>query len=443
MRKFISWFRQGGWAKTRWRLALIPLLLGSAALGWRSFADMQRADATNAQLALARQALLDQALRNGNGDTNATGAKLRAASLGKANAPIDKAGEAGNINSTDPRAQLALWNKRLQRAQEVLDNYRAKTIYPHESRPIADHADQAYPNQPIVEEKKLYRPGDDVKDLVRLRTSQERIYVAGAESVVFTIAALDQDGNALPLTITQALAFDPPRGNQPSKRSRVAVGFNDGGVNGDASAGDGVLSTRFQPSTQGFDNYTGAVRLELFLKVGEQTGFTFFDMYFSPDPPAVWTSAIREAIESGSLNLYLQTNVRSAGRYVAAGRIDDANGQPFAYAVFNDELGTGAREIKLTVFGKLIHDKQPVFPLRLRDVDAFLLNQDADPDRVLMPRKPGLVYTTKKYAVNNFSASEWQSEERERYLQELANDVAIARARVEALNRTLHPPGKG
>jgi hypothetical protein len=438
MQKFINWFRQGG----RWRLALIPLLLGSAALGWRTFADLRMENA-GAQSARAQDASREQARNGSGGGANAPVAQLRAASLNTPGAPIDKAGEAGSINNADPRAQLALWNKRLQRAQELLENYRAKTIYPHESRPIADHADQAYPNQPIVEEKKLYRPGDEVKDLVRLRTSQERIYVAGAESVVFTIAALDQDGNALPLTITQALAFDPPRGNQPSKRPRVAVGFNDGGVNGDSSAGDGVLSTRFQPSTQGFDNYTGAVRLELYLKVGEQTGFTFFDMYFSPDPPAVWTSAVREAVESGSLNLYLQTNVRSAGRYVAAGRIDDANGQPFAFAVFNDELDTGKREIKLTVFGKLIHDKQPVFPLRLRDVDAFLLLPDNDPDRVLMPRIAGLAHTTKKYTVGNFSAAEWQSEERARYLQELANDVAIARARVEALNRATNPPGKG
>jgi hypothetical protein len=72
-----------------------------------------------------------------------------------------------------------------------------------------------------------------------------------------------------------------------------------------------------------------------------------------------------------------------------------------------------------------------------------LLLPDADPDRVLMPRIPGLAYTTKKYVVGNFSEAEWQSEERERYLRELANDVAAARARVEALNRTLNPPGKG
>jgi hypothetical protein len=437
LQRVVAFLKQRG----RWRFALIPLLLGSVALGWWSVNDHHHGSSTGAQLAGIRDALTGRA---SNGATHAGAAgNLRPASLAPGNAPIDKSGEAASINSNDPRAQLALWNKRLQRSQEVLDNYRAKTVYPHESRPIAEHADQAYPNQPIVEEKKLYRPGDDVKDQVRLRTSQERIYVAGAESVLFTIAAFDTDGNTLPLTIAQSAAFDPPRGNQPSKRARVGVAFNDSGTNGDAAAGDGVLSTRFQPATQGFDNYTGAIRLELSLKVGDQPGFTFFDMYFSPDPPAVWTSAIREAVESGSLNLYLQTNVRIAGRYVAAGRIDDANGQPFAFAVFNDELGTGKREIKLTVFGKLIHDRQPAFPLRLRDVDAFLLLPDADPDRVLMPRIPGLAYTTKKYVVGNFSEAEWQSEERERYLRELANDVAAARARIEALNRTLNPPGKG
>jgi hypothetical protein len=427
LQRLVSWFRGRG----RWRLALIPLLLGASALGYWSIADRFDSDRASATSNTARDGQRD-GKRDGSA-SKATDTKLSAASFNganNANVPIDKSGDA---NNTDPRTHLALWTKRLARSQEVLDNYRAKTIYPHESRPFEDHADQMYPNRPIVEEKKLYRPGDEVKDLVQLRTSQERIYVAGAESVVFTIGAFDEQGNSVPLKITQAAAFDPPQGNKPSKRNRINVAFNDVGGNGDAIAGDSTLSTRFQPSTQGFENYTGAIRLELFLSVGEQTGFTFFDMYFSPDPPAVWTSAIREAVENGSLSLYLQTNVRLAGRYVAAGRLDDANGQPFAFAAFNDELGEGKREIKLTVFGKLIHDKQPAFPLRLRDIDAFLLNPDSDPDRVLMPRIPGLAHTTKKYTVNNFSASEWQSEERERYLRELANDVAIARARVEAL----------
>lgn len=356
--------------------------------------------------------------------------------------PIDKGGPGEGEAGDDPRAQLALWKKRLQRAGEVLENYSNGTRYPHESRPIAEHPDQIYPNQPIVEDKKLYRPGDEVKGKIRLRTSQERIFVTGNESVLFTISAYDEDGTVLPLTISYAGAVDPPQSGKPSKKPTVKVLFNDAGADGDAAAADNTFSTRFTPATQGFESHAGAIRLEMMVSVGEQNGFTYFDMYYTPDPPAIWANSIREAIESGSLNIYFKAQVKRPGRYVASARIDDANGKPFALAVFNEELPTGPAEIRFRAFGKLVRDNQPAFPLRVRDVDAFLLKEDTFPDRELMPRLIGNTYATKKYAYELFSDAEWQSEERERYLREFLNDVNIAKAKVDALAKIVNPPGK-
>ncbi len=354
-----------------------------------------------------------------------------------------QAGVAGNDamteseTSTDPAAQTALWKKRLARAEEVLAHYRSTTRYPHESRSLDEHSDQSYPNRPVLETKKLAKPGDKITDqTVRLNTSQERIFVVGKESVLFTATAVDQDGNVLPMIASQAIAFDPPQqGQKPSKRPRVGVSFNDLGFAGDVAANDGTLSLQFSPQKQGFADHTGAIRIEVLFKVGEQTGFTFFDLYYTPLPPAEWAGEgmVREALENGSLNLYLKAEVYRAGRYVIAGRIDDARGKPFALAVFNDEVKEGKTEFKLTIFGKLIRDKAPVFPLVLRDVDGFLLKADTFPDRDLVPRRQDKIYTTKSYSVSVFSDAEWQSEERERHLREFANDVAIARERLDAL----------
>ena len=360
-------------------------------------------------------------------------------SLGDGNANANARVEAAAANT--PEAQLALWVQRTQRAEEVFDNYRNSTKYPFESRPAREHADQMYPNRVVREEGKLTNPGQQPTDGVRIRTSQERVYVAGDETVLFTVSAVDMDGNALPLQVTRAIAHDPPLDGKPSQRNAIKMPFNDDGATGDVSAGDGIVSARLSPATQGFAGHAGIIRVELNLKVNEQTGFVFFDIFYTPDPPATWTavggSGVREALENGSLNFYLKAQVRAPGRYVITGRIDDAKGQPFALVSFNDELSAGPKEIKLNLFGKLLADEAPAFPLTLRDVDGFRLVPDTTPDRALMPRREGRVHVTKTYPSSAFSEAEWDSEERRRYLEEYGRDVASARAHLAHIRRSM------
>ncbi|HPV24480.1 MAG TPA: hypothetical protein PLJ65_09915, partial [Casimicrobium sp.] len=164
-------------------------------------------------------------------------------------------------------------------------------------------------------------------------------------------------------------------------------------------------------------------------------------VFYTPNRPAIWATGnfVREAVEAGSLNFYLRAQVREAGRYVVTGRIDDAKGQPFALVSFNEEVAAGLREFKLNLFGKLLVDEKPAFPLTLRDVDAFLLKPDVDPDRALMPRLPGKVLVSKSYPLSAFSEAEWNSEERERYLAEYGRDVESARAHLEHVRKTMGP----
>ena len=356
--------------------------------------------------------------------------------LRDANADARAEAEASN----NPQAQLALWSQRLERAEELLENYRNNTKYPFDSRPARENADQMYPNRPVREEGKLSNPGQKPADGIRIRTSQERVYVAGDESVLFTVNAVDMEGNALPMQVTRAIAHDPPLDGKPSKRNSIAMPFNDEGANGDQAASDTVWSARLAPATQGFAGHAGMIRVELNLKVSEQTGATFFDIFYTPDPPAVWvggSGGVREAVEASSLNFYLKAQVRDAGRYVVTGRIDDAKGQPFALISFNDELSAGAKDIKLNLFGKLLVDEKPLFPLTLRDVDGFRLVPDATPDRALMPRREGRIHVTKTYPISAFSDVEWDSEERRRYLEEYGRDVESARAHLAHIRRSM------
>ncbi len=123
------------------------------------------------------------------------------------------------------------------------------------------------------------------------------------------------------------------------------------------------------------------------------------------------------------------------GRYVFSARADDDARKPVAYLAFNDQLAAGPQEIKLTVFGKLLRDQRPPLPLRLRDVEGFLLYEDRDPDREQVAPRYGYLYTTKSYPESAFSTAEWQSEERDRHLKEFEKDVAEAKDQLDHLGK--------
>ncbi len=328
--------------------------------------------------------------------------------------------------------QLALWRARQERAEQVYTSYRDSTRYPFDSRPISEHPDQVRPFAPIEEELRLRGANGEVLKGLRLRTSQERVFLSGSDSVKFTVEAVDDSGRSLPLTIRNASAQSIPDSRTPVQTIQSATPFADDGAGADEVANDNRYSARLTPATQGFANYNGTIRVLAEIAAEGQQGVAQFDVVYAPEVPATW-SGVREAVENGSLNFYLKSNVRRAGRYVVSARVDDANGRPFALVQFNDEVATGAREFRLQVFGALVLDKNPTFPLKLRDVEGFLLVPDTFPDRALMPRQAGVIYTSRRYTRDRFSSAEWTSEERERYLAEYAKDAEEAKRKAAEL----------
>lgn len=351
-------------------------------------------------------------------------------------APDPSGGGSGPYSASGLRArqeQLALWRGRYERAEQIYASYRDATRYPYESRPIAEHPDQVRPFAPIAEQVKMRNANGDLVKGISLRTTQERVFLSGAESVRFTLAAVDENDRVLPLVIRGAQAQSIPDSRTPIKVVQASVAFTDDGAGADDIPSDGQYAGRLTPATQGFQAYAGTIRLLVEVAADAQQGVAHFDVVYSPDVPASWMG-VREALEAGSLNFYLKANVRRAGRYVVSGRVDDANGVPFALLQFNDEVGAGNREFKLQVFGALVLDKNPTFPLRLRDVDGFLLIPDQFPDRATMARQAGVVHTSASYPLSRFSAQEWSSEERQRYLAEYGKDAETAKRQVEDLS---------
>lgn len=334
------------------------------------------------------------------------------------------------------QARLALWQQRLQRAQETLESYKAATRYPFDSRPANEHQDQWLTHQVVTGDYPLRMPGTGVVPNLRVHTTQQRVFATGADTVLFTVSATDDNGAPLPLRIVSSVSHSPQDtggGKAAPLAPVVTQAFVDDGTGGDLQAGDGVFTGRLDPQAEGFGQFAGMIRTELVVQSGEQQGYVAFDVVYAPQVPATWSGVVRDVLQAGSLDFVLGADVAQPGRYVITGRVDDANGKPLALVTFNGELGAGAQQVPLQVYGRLVRDQKPAFPLVLHDVEGFLLRPDAYPDRALMPSRDGVVATSRKYALAQFSDAAFSSDETQRYLAEYGKDVAQAQQQVGQL----------
>lgn len=336
-------------------------------------------------------------------------------------------------------ARLQELRQNFELVDQTYCNYASSTRYPQASRPVAEHPDQIYPNAPVTEAHAMRGANGGADAAIQIQTSQSRVFMAAGERVAFSLRAVDADGKPLALVVSRALAQGMTyKGARPT--TQIALPFADDGSGADAVAGDGAFAGVLAPSQTGLASFNGTIRTEVRYAVNGKAGVVLFDVIYTPELPAVWSGQVREGVEDGSLVYYLKAEVRNAGRYIVHGRVDDAKGKPFALATFNDLLPAGPVEIKLIVFGKLMRDKEAALPLTLRDVDGFLLKEDIDPDRALMPRLEGKVLVGKPHRLKDFSDAEWQSEERSRHLDEFARDIALARGALSRFDPTLPVP---
>lgn len=309
---------------------------------------------------------------------------------------------------------------RLDRAEELLENYRSATRYPPDARPLAERPDMQRPHSVPTRTLPLARDGQAAGS-ARVTLRQDRYFAVGDEQVTMSILC-QRGATAVPCGVVSSQAVTPS--TTPEVAGPVPVVFREDGTDG-----DGAVTARFQPKDMGFSSYFGPIRVEVELRIGGESGSASFDLEYTPSPPAWFTGKVREAMVDGSLELYPSLHVKEPGRYVFRARVDDADGKPLAFLTENDVFESGEREVKLRLFGKLVRDQHARAPLRLRDVEGFLLKEDVYPDRKTVPGLDGLVYTTSRHSEAEFSDAEWESPEKERHLQVLTMDMERAASR--------------
>ena len=318
-----------------------------------------------------------------------------------------------------------LAEKRLERARHTLEGYLQATRYPPGARPLSEKPDLQKAHSVAKSTQPLARSDKKLTD-ARVTLEQDRLYLVGDEAARLEVSCTTSEGPAR-CEVLHADARVPETMPQAGKLPAAPVVFTDEG------AGSSSVTTLFAPAKEGFGGYHGPIAVNLDLRIDGEQGGARFDVVYTPAPPARLTGDVREVLEDGSLCLYLRLAVDKPGRYVVVGRVDDADGDGFAYLEHNDPLSAGAQEAKMCIFGKLVLDEQAKSPFVLRDVEAYLLKEDTYPDRELVPGRDGPFYTTKAYAQSVFSDAEWQSEERDRHVKEFTKDVKEAEGALEAL----------
>lgn len=353
-----------------------------------------------------------------------SGAEQGAARSTAAPVPIPGVGAVAAAGAPAAGESAAARAERRRMAEERLATYRKFAQYPPGSRPARENADQLYPNAPVVRGIPLSiagRPSEHI--LLKLR--QDRLVVVGSESIELGIRCEDSQAQPVPCTVESAQIAALPLSGKPGG-GPLPVEFAPDSRRG--QGGEQVATLR--PASLGLVATSWPLRVDVKIRAGHdpvERGAALFDFLFTPDPPAVSTGPVRESVERGSLLLSYPLLVARAGRYLLHARVDDADGKPVAYLEFNDLLATGPQQVPLWVFGKLILDEKPRFPLQVRDLDGFLLKEDADPDREQIPPRTGYHHTTQIYSLSTFSAAEWQSEEKARHEREFEADVEAAR----------------
>jgi hypothetical protein len=138
-----------------------------------------------------------------------------AASGPRRGAPLSASGLA------ERKAQLALWRERLDRAQQTLASYKLATRYPYESRPASEHADQWEAHPTIADDMPLRMPGGAPTPGVHIHKTQQSVFVSGADSALLTVAAVDDNGNPVPLRILSSVSHAPLTPPAPLARRRL------------------------------------------------------------------------------------------------------------------------------------------------------------------------------------------------------------------------------
>jgi uncharacterized protein DUF4784 len=147
----------------------------------------------------------------------------------------------------------------------------------------------------------------------------------------------------------------------------VALSFGDAGTDGDAVAGDHIYTALYQPEAGQMSALSESflARVTAFSEEGEEIRAGTSFQYSNPD--AQLTGNYRDRLEDGSLVIEAELDVRNPGRFHLEGTLyDAAAANPLAWSQDAAELSPGRQWLRLSFFGRILHERGIDGPYLLR-----------------------------------------------------------------------------
>jgi hypothetical protein len=326
-----------------------------------------------------------------------------------------------------------------KRMSEVRRALLEKTRYPIGSQPLAKKTDLLKPHH--VEPTMRGLEADPTKNHSILVTqNQDRVWISPGQGAVATITATTDRASA-PLTFSRSDLTVQIESDSGQVTQGPIVGhstFRDDGTPPDATAGDGTYSASVLiPAGQP----PGAVVLSVDA-AGEdgESGTLLFNFVQTASATATFTQTARDALENGSIAVYVGIQVQQAGLYEVVGRLYDGTGMPTVYMRFIGQLTTATTEVRLLAFGKVILDEGGVPPFDLQDVEGAEMLVGQYPDRAPMADWTGPYALQGNYTLSQLSDADYDGADKQRKLAALDQAEKDGLANIKANPAPLATP---
>ena len=292
--------------------------------------------------------------------------------------------------------------------------------FPRDSLPLTKYqVDQLEPNRRFDSKSPVTHADLTVEPNMQVLFTGDKYRVVGEQTLYMTLT-LFKDGQPAPVTIVsaqaRAMAVDGS-----AVGLDAAVSFSDG---------DGLAKTAsLQLVGTPLEKHAGKINVDVQYDPGNgKLAEATLDALYQPagPAPARFTGRFREAMENGSLNIYVGVEVAETGPYMISANLFDAKKQPAVSMLARMvQLDKQTTEVKLQAFGRVIREASSPSPFTLSNLRGYIFYAGKDPDRSLMPDYPD-DYQTAKYPLDAFSDDEYWDEHKQTQIQSLLDAAHAA-----------------
>ncbi|MBK6608910.1 MAG: hypothetical protein IPG24_26370 [Leptospiraceae bacterium] len=321
--------------------------------------------------------------------------------------------------------------------QFLLEQYTEWAQYPPHSRPISSlNDDIIHPftigiNAITMVDSPTEKEGNGYR--CHLQPKEWAVIGLGNDMFI-KLECRDSSNELVKVNVVNATVF---KEFEDQKTPTHSADYNDDGRDGDEVAKDGIVTFRWRPLKADW----GQMSLETNITYAKDKKAKLTASFFSsPNKPAEIGNTFRDSQIDGSLVIHATVIAYKAGNYrLDANLKEEKEGNYLAYATFDGPLKQGTNEVEFLFFGKILKDKGYDGPYVMTNVRGYRVNLPIDPKwydegeeglkkiqaaKTTEPDKELIIpfkeeYKTKVYQASAFSKKAWESDDKNKRIQEL------------------------